>query len=80
MKYTLKLYFLIICLTSSTFFMGCSKDNGPSSYTNNSDGYIYSAPEQTSDGWVTASLSDVGMSTEFTTDLMNDLSTSFRKW
>ena len=36
-------------------------------------GYIYKIPEQTGDGWQTASLDDVGMNTERIEAFMNDL-------
>ena len=37
-------------------------------------GYSYRVPEQTNDGWVTASLTDVGMDAAPVINLMNDLS------
>lgn len=43
-------------------------------------GYSYRVPEQTGDGWQTASLEDVGMDTGRMVDLMNDLSDHPDHW
>ena len=63
-------YFLII---STIILISCSNDNPPTSPENTSNGYIYNVPEQTSDGWETASLSDVGMDRTVIINLMNNL-------
>jgi CubicO group peptidase (beta-lactamase class C family) len=39
----------------------------------NGEEYVYQAPQQTSDGWETASLGDVGMDTVPLIDMMNEL-------
>lgn len=52
---------LFLLLLSVYFFLGCEEDTP----TNPSDeSYIYTIPEETGDGWSTASLSSVGMDTE----------------
>jgi hypothetical protein len=51
---------LLLSLLSGYFFFACEEDSS----TNPPDGsYIYEVPEETDDGWQTASLSSVGMNT-----------------
>jgi len=67
---TLIFYFLLI---STIILISCSDENPPTSTENTPNGYIYTVPEQTGDGWETASLSDVGIDQTVIANLMNDL-------
>lgn len=59
---------LLLSLLSSFFFFACEEDSS----TNPPDGsYIYTVPEETGDGWQTASLSSVGMNTSRLVYLVN---------
>ncbi|MBT8387502.1 MAG: beta-lactamase family protein [Ignavibacteria bacterium] len=59
MKKEYKSYFLLL-LMLCCFFFSCDEDvNGPASTNSN---IIYSIPEETGDGWETASVSSVGLS------------------
>ncbi|MEJ2617116.1 MAG: serine hydrolase [Ignavibacteriaceae bacterium] len=68
-----KLISIFIYLMIPFFLMDCSNDNPPTAPNDISDGYTYKVPEQTDDGWETASLSDVGVDPTIITNLMNDL-------
>ena len=59
METTNKKLFLLLLL-SAYFFFGCEDPPTDSS----GDNYIYTVPEETGDGWETASLSSVGMNTD----------------
>lgn len=73
LKLMKKLISIFIYLMVPFFLMDCSNDNPPTSPNDISDGYTYKVPEQTGDGWETASLSDVGLDQTIITNLMNDL-------
>ena len=73
MKPFRELLIILIFLIAPFFLFNCSSDNPPTSPENNSNGYIYTVPEQTNDGWETASLTDVGMDRTIIANLMNDL-------
>ncbi|MCW8960095.1 MAG: beta-lactamase family protein [Ignavibacteriaceae bacterium] len=65
--------FLLLLLLSVYFFSGCEKDTS----TNPPDGnYVYTVPEETSDGWSTASLSSVGMNPDRLVTLVNKIKTN----
>jgi len=49
--------YILFLLILYCFLPGCSDDLS----VNNSDNYVYAIPEETGDGWETASLSSVGM-------------------
>lgn len=68
-----KLLIIFIYLVTSFLLVNCSNDNLPTSPDDISGGYTYIVPEQTDDGWETASLSDVGMDQTVISNLMNDL-------
>jgi len=62
--------FLLLLLLSGYFFFGCEEDTS----TNPPEGnYVYTIPEETSDGWKTASLSSVGMSASRLVTLINKI-------
>ncbi len=73
MKLVRKLIIIFIYLIITLFLVDCSNDNPPTYPDDTSVGYTYIVPEQTSDGWGTASLSDVGMDQTVIVNLMNDL-------
>jgi CubicO group peptidase (beta-lactamase class C family) len=63
-------FLLFVSLLLSYFFIACEEDSS----TNPPDGnYVYTEPEQTNDGWQTASLSSVGMSTTRIESLVNKI-------
>ncbi len=65
MTISVTVFTLLMCLHFS-----CSEDKNPVS---SESGYNYEVPEQATDGWITASMTDVGMDTEPVSVLMNDL-------
>jgi CubicO group peptidase (beta-lactamase class C family) len=73
MKLIRKLLIIFIFLATQFLLVSCNKDNPPTFPENTSNEYTYTVPEQTGDGWETASLSDVGMDQSIITNLMNDL-------
>jgi len=62
-QYFLTTVFLFALIILSIYFI-----------VGNQGGYSYRVPEQTNDGWVTASLTDVGMDAAPLINLMNELS------
>ena len=65
--------FIILLLLSVYFFFACEEDTS----TNPPDGnYVYAVPEETGDGWSTASLSSVGMNTDRLATLVNKIETN----
>ena len=60
--------FLVILLLSGCFCPGC-KDDSTTNPTE--DSYVYTVPEATGDGWETASLSSVGMSSDEIVTMVN---------
>jgi CubicO group peptidase (beta-lactamase class C family) len=67
---TINKAFLLLLLLSGYFFFGCEEDTS----TNPPEGnYVYTVPEETSDGWSTASLSSVGMSADRLVTLVNKI-------
>ena len=62
---------ILICIS---LFCACS------AWSPSSDGYIYQVPVQTDDGWLTASLEDVGMRTQPMIDFINALSAYPDHW
>jgi len=67
---TLTKVFLFLLLLSGYFFFGCEEDTSTKPSDRN---YIYEIPEETGDGWSTASLSSVGMNTERLLTLINKI-------
>ncbi len=65
---------LLLLFISVYFLFGCEKDAS----TNPPDGsYTYTIPEETGDGWETASLSSVGIETERLENLVNQIQNNF---
>jgi CubicO group peptidase (beta-lactamase class C family) len=62
---------LSLLLVSSLLFFSCKTESpsGPEPYT-------YQVPEQTGDGWETASLGDVGMDENLLTELVNNINSN----
>lgn len=64
---------LLLLLLSVYFFFGCEEETS----TNPSDGnYVYTVPEETGDGWETASLNSVGINTARLVTLVNKIETN----
>lgn len=61
---------LLLLLLSGYFFFGCEEDTSTNPPGEN---YVYTVPEETGDGWSTASLSSVGMSSYRLVTLVNKI-------
>ena len=61
---------LLLLLLSGYFFFGCEEDTSTNPPGEN---YVYTVPEETGDGWSTASLSSVGMSADRLVTLVNKI-------
>jgi CubicO group peptidase (beta-lactamase class C family) len=61
---------LLVSLLSSCFFFACKEDSSIHPPEGN---YIYEIPEETGDGWETASLTSVGMNTSKIESLVNKI-------
>ncbi len=67
--------YLLFLLTLYCILPGCNEDPSVNNPTDSND-YIYVIPEETGDGWETASLSSVGISTQRIEDLINDINSN----
>jgi len=63
----------IFLLAISTFFVNCGKDSSSTFLDENSESYSYQIPEQTDDGWETASLNDVGINKDQILDIVEKI-------